>query len=72
MSYLNQVLPEPVDFFLRLHNIFHNIRISCQGVALKSCTQFIKWLKEAEPEEEEDTEKLKVNPKIKKIMNFYS
>ena len=30
-----------------------------KGVALKSCTQFIKWLKEAEPEEEEDTEKLK-------------
>jgi len=30
-----------------------------KGVALKSCTQFIKWLKEAEPEEEEDTEKQK-------------
>jgi len=28
-----------------------------KGVALKSCTQFIQWLKTAEPEEDEDAEK---------------
>ena len=28
--------------------------VSGKGVALKSCTQFFTWLKEAEEEEEED------------------
>ena len=32
-----------------------------KGVALKSCTQFIQWLKTAEPEEDEDTEKQRVS-----------
>ena len=41
--------------------------ICFQGVALKSCTQFIQWLKEAEPEEEEDTEKQKVHRQFRKI-----
>ena len=58
--YLSYVKPEPDAF----HDIFLNMRISLQGVALKSCTQFIKWLKEAEPEEEEDNEKQKVKPEI--------
>ena len=36
-----------------------------KGVALKSCTQFIQWLKTAEPEEEEDGEKQRVSEIIK-------
>ena len=32
-----------------------------KGVALKSCTQFIQWLKTAEPEEDEDAEKQRVS-----------
>ena len=30
-----------------------------KGVALKSCTQFFHWLKTAEPEDEEEEQKVK-------------
>ena len=36
-----------------------------KGVALKSCTQFIQWLKTAEPEEDEDAEKQRGSGSLK-------